>query len=95
MSDDPISKSQLGPGLGKTTVISKQKGRGSIYTDRDYSRALKTSWSRIIFVALCLIPYIAICVVLYLDGVEILGITLLAIPFVLFFVFRSLAKNLR
>jgi len=95
MSEDPISKSQIGAGLGRPDVLSKSQGRGSVYTDKDYSKSLQSRRSRVAFVTLCLIPYVAACVVLYLDGLEFLAITLLATPLVLLLVFWYIAKRLK
>lgn len=92
MKEDPISKSQLGVGMGEKDVIKRSQGRGTIYTDRDYSSALTSRRSRAIFVALCLIPYIGICLVVYSTGVEILAIAMLAIPLVMLLLFWFIHK---
>lgn len=95
MSEDPISKSQLGPGLGKPDVLKKSQGRGSIYTDKDYSKALPSSRSRIVFVLLCLISYVAVIALLYFSGVKILAIALSVTLLVLFLLVRYLARHVR
>lgn len=75
--------------------ISKGKGGGSINTGKDYSGNFTSLRSRIIYLTLCLLPYIGMCIFVYLEGLEILAIILLAIPLVLLSLFWLLQAKLK
>jgi len=94
MSEDPISKSKIGAGMGKRDLIPKSQGPGNIFTDKDYAGSYKSLRSRIIYLICCALPYVGICVFIYLEGLETLGIILLAIPLVLFLIFWFLKRKL-
>ena len=72
--------------------IPKSQGRGRIETNIDYSSNLKSRRSRILFLVLCILPYIGICTLIYLEGLELLAVILLAIPLVLLGVFWFIQK---
>lgn len=95
MSEDPISKSQITEGMGKSDVIPKSQGRGSINTSRDFSGGSTSLRSRIIYLTLCLLPYVGICIFVYVEGLEALAIILLAVPLVLFSLFWLLQSKLK
>lgn len=95
MSEDPISKSQIGAGMGKSKIIPESKGSGQIYTNRDYSEFFPSLRARIIYLTLCLLPYVGICIFVYLEGIEVLGIILLAVPLFLFTLFWILKRILK
>ena len=80
--------------MNKDPFPDNKKGRGSIYTDRDYSSGFTSRRSRIIYVSCCMLPYLAMCIYLYLSMSEAVGIMLLAVPLVLFLVFWFLSKKL-
>lgn len=92
MSEDPLRKSRASTGF--KDPIPKSQGRGSIYTNKDYSSSFTSLRSRIIYLTLCFLPYVGICVFIYLEGLEILGIVLLAVPLVLFGLFWFLKRKL-
>ena len=74
--------------------IPDNRGKGNISTNKDYSTSIKSLKGRIFFVSLCIVPYVAAGVYLFMAGLEIQAIVLLAIPLVLFLVFWLLMKKL-
>ena len=94
MSEDPISKSQIGAGMGRKDVLPKSYGPGSINVSKDYSTLFKTRRSRILFITCCALPHIGICIFVYLEGLKAVSIVLLAVPLVLGVLFWFLQKKL-
>lgn len=74
--------------------IPDSRGKGSISTNKDYSTSIKSLKGRIFFVSLCIFPYLAAGIYLFMAGLEIQAIVLLAIPLVLFLVFWFVIKKL-
>lgn len=95
MSEDPISKSQIGAGLGRRDVIPKNKGRGQIYTDKDYYGNFRSLSSRVIFALCCVVPYIAIAIHLYFTADKVIAIIMLAIPLVIGLAFWFVTKRMK
>lgn len=90
MSRDPMQK---GGAPGFSDPIPPNRGRGSIDTNKGYA-SVKSLPGRIVFAILCIVPYLAIGVYLFISGLEIQAIVLLAIPLLLFLVFWFLLKKL-
>ena len=74
--------------------IPDNRGKGSISTNKDYSTSIKSLKGRIFFVSLCIVPYVAAGIYLFMSGLEMPAIILLAIPLVLFLVFWFVVKKL-
>lgn len=92
MSEDPISKSRIGPGMGRPDIIPRNQGCGNIPTDKDYSQPLKGRQSRAVFVSFCAVPYLVTALYLFLTSDEIVAILLLLIPLVIGLLFWILFK---
>lgn len=95
MSEDPISKSKIGAGMGSGDPVPKNQGRGSINTSRDFSTAFTSLSSRVAFVSLCMLPYVVLCVYLYLSLNKFLAIILLSLPILVGLGFWLLSQNMR
>ncbi len=93
MHNDPMKEGM--PTRGLAEPIPPSQGVGRIDTSKDFSSPFKSLRSRIIYIACCFLPYIGICVFVYLEGLETLGIILLAVPLVLFSLFWFLKRKLR
>ena len=92
MSEDPISKSRIGPRGGGRPIPKSQRPE-SIDVNEDYASSFKGLRSRIIYIVCCFIPYIAVCVLIYLEGLESLGIALLSVPLALLLMFWLLQRK--
>lgn len=91
MSGDPMQK---GGAPRFSDPIPSNRGKGSINTNKEYYASIKSLPGRIVFAVLCIIPYLAGGIYLFVAGLEIQAIVLLAIPLALFLVFWFLLKKL-
>ncbi len=79
---------------GFSDPIPPNRGRGSINTGKKYLGFIESLTARILFVSLCMVPYLGFGIYLFLQGLKVQAIILLAIPLVLFLVFWFLIKKL-
>ena len=91
MSGHPLRK---GGAPGFADPIPPNRGQGSINTNKDYYSSITSLRGRIIFVSLCAAPYIGFSIYLFVTGLEIQAIALLAVPLCLFLIFWFLIKKL-
>jgi len=92
MIKDPHGKGN-GPTQYNDPIFRGGKEKGNINTTKDFSSGFDSQRSRIIYMCVCLLPYIGICVLVYLEGLEALGLIMLALPLVLLSIFWFIKKK--